>query len=67
MSEMSIWAQLRTLPNLLSLLRLALVPVFLVLIVTGHSITAFIVLNIGKIKIKNTIVNSPNDEIQIGH
>ena len=41
---MSIWAQLRTLPNLLSLLRLALVPVFLVLIITGHSITAFLVL-----------------------
>ena len=41
---MSIWAQLRTLPNLLSLLRLALVPVFLVLIVTGHSISAFLVL-----------------------
>lgn len=49
MSEMSIWAQLRTLPNLLSLLRLALVPVFLVLIVTGHSITAFIVLAIASI------------------
>lgn len=44
MSEMSIWEQLRTLPNLLSLLRLALVPVFLVLIVTGHSISAFLVL-----------------------
>jgi cardiolipin synthase len=44
MSEMSVWAQLRTLPNLLSLLRLALVPVFLVLIVTGHSISAFLVL-----------------------
>ncbi len=44
MSEISIWAQLRTLPNLLSLLRLALVPVFLVLIVTGHSISAFLVL-----------------------
>ena len=41
---MSIWAQLRTLPNLLSLLRLALVPVFLVLIITGHSISAFLVL-----------------------
>ena len=44
MEEMSIWAQLRTLPNLLSLLRLALVPVFLVLIITGHSISAFLVL-----------------------
>jgi cardiolipin synthase (CMP-forming) len=42
--ELSIWAQLRTLPNLLSLLRLALVPVFLVLIITGHSISAFLVL-----------------------
>ncbi len=41
---MSIGRQLLTLPNLLSLLRLALVPVFLVLIVTGHSITAFLVL-----------------------
>ena len=44
MEELSIWAQLRTLPNLLSLLRLALVPVFLVLIITGHSISAFLVL-----------------------
>ena len=49
MEELSIWAQLRTLPNLLSLLRLALVPVFLVLIITGHSITAFIVLAIASI------------------
>ena len=44
MEELSFWAQLRTLPNLLSLLRLALVPVFLVLIITGHSISAFLVL-----------------------
>ena len=49
MEELSIWAQLRTLPNLLSLLRLALVPVFLILIVTGHSISAFIVLAIASI------------------
>ena len=41
---MSIWAQLRTLPNLLSLLRLALVPVFLVLIITEQSLAAFLVL-----------------------
>lgn len=44
MEEPSIWAQLRTLPNLLSLLRLALVPVFLVLIVSGQSMSAFLVL-----------------------
>ncbi len=49
MEELSIWAQLRTIPNLLSLLRLALVPVFLVLIITGHSITAFIVLAVASI------------------
>ena len=49
MAELSIWAQLRTLPNLLSLLRLALVPVFLVLIVTGHSISAFLVLAVASI------------------
>ena len=49
MAEMSIWAQLRTLPNLLSLLRLALVPVFLVLIITGHSIIAFLVLAVASI------------------
>lgn len=46
---MSIWAQLRTLPNLLSLLRLALVPVFLILILSGHSITAFLVLAVASI------------------
>lgn len=39
----------------------------IVVIIAVTTITAFIVLNIGKIKIKNTIVNSPNDEIQIGH
>ena len=47
--EMSVWAQLRTLPNLLSLLRLALVPVFLILIITDHSITAFLVLAVASI------------------
>jgi cardiolipin synthase len=47
--ELSIWAQLRTLPNLLSLLRLALVPVFLVLIISGHSISAFIVLAVASV------------------
>ena len=44
MTEMSIWAQLRTLPNLLSLLRLALVPVFLYLILTNQPLIAFLVL-----------------------
>lgn len=39
----------------------------IVVIIAVTTIAAFIVLNIGKIKIKNTIVNSPNDEIQIGH
>ena len=48
-SELSIWAQLRTLPNLLSLLRLALVPVFLYLIVSGQPIAAFLVLVIASI------------------
>jgi len=43
-AEMSIWAQLRTLPNLLSLLRLALVPVFLYLILANHPLIAFLVL-----------------------
>ncbi|MEY4276220.1 MAG: hypothetical protein RIS26_683 [Actinomycetota bacterium] len=49
MSEQTLWAQLRTVPNLLSLLRLLLVPVFLVLIVTGHSIWAFSVLVVASI------------------
>ena len=49
MTQESVWAQLRTIPNLLSLLRLALVPVFLVLIVTGHSISAFLVLAVASI------------------
>ena len=44
MSEPSLWAQLRTIPNLLSVLRLALVPVFLYLILTDHPILAFSVL-----------------------
>ncbi len=39
----------------------------IVVIIAVTTIAAFIILNIGKIKIKNTIVNSPNDEIQIGH
>ena len=46
---MSLARQLLTAPNLLSLLRLALVPVFLVLIVSGHSILAFLVLAIASI------------------
>ncbi|MEN9608880.1 MAG: hypothetical protein RLZZ06_811 [Actinomycetota bacterium] len=49
LSEMSIWAQLRTLPNLLSLLRLALVPVFLYLIITNQPIVAFLVLVVASI------------------
>ena len=49
LSEMSFWAQLRTLPNLLSLLRLALVPVFLYLIITGQPIVAFLVLVVASI------------------
>ena len=44
MSEPSLWAQLRTIPNLLSVLRLALVPVFLYLILTEHPLLAFLVL-----------------------
>jgi cardiolipin synthase len=44
MSEPSLWAQLRTIPNLLSALRLALVPVFLYLILTEHPLLAFLVL-----------------------
>lgn len=41
---MTIWQQLRTVPNLLSLLRLALVPVFLILILNGFNLEAVIVL-----------------------
>lgn len=48
-NEMSLWAQLRTLPNLLSLLRLALVPVFLYLIISGNQITAFLVLVVASV------------------
>lgn len=44
MSEDSIWSQLRTIPNLLSLLRLALVPVFLWLLLIGFSGFAFLIL-----------------------
>ncbi len=44
MSEPSLWAQLRTIPNLLSVLRLALVPVFLYLILTDQPLLAFLVL-----------------------
>jgi cardiolipin synthase len=49
MSEQSIWAQLRTIPNLLSLLRLALVPVFLWLILGKNPGIAFMVLVIASI------------------
>jgi cardiolipin synthase len=44
MTEPSLWAQLRTIPNLLSVLRLALVPVFLYLILTDQPLLAFLVL-----------------------
>lgn len=46
---MSIWQQLGTVPNLLSLLRLALVPVFLVLILNGRNVEAIIVLAVASI------------------
>ena len=46
---MSIWQQLGTVPNLLSLLRLALVPVFLVLILNGLNLEAIIVLAVASI------------------
>ena len=49
MSEQSIWAQLRTIPNLLSLLRLALVPVFLWLVLSNHPGLAFAVLVVASI------------------
>lgn len=40
----SLWRQARTVPNMLSILRLILVPIFLVLILTGHSYWAITVL-----------------------
>ena len=46
---MTMWQQLRTVPNLLSLLRLALVPVFLVLILNHHNWQAVVVLAISSI------------------
>lgn len=46
---MNIWQQLGTVPNLLSLLRLALVPVFLVLILNGSNFAAIIVLAVAGI------------------
>ena len=46
---MSIWQQLGTVPNLLSLLRLALVPLFLVLILNGRNLEAIIVLAVASI------------------
>jgi cardiolipin synthase len=46
---MNIWQQLGTVPNLLSLLRLALVPVFLVLILNGRNFEAIIVLAVASI------------------
>ena len=46
---MTIWQQLRTVPNLLSLLRLALVPVFLILILNGFNWQAVVVLAIASL------------------
>jgi cardiolipin synthase len=46
---MTIWQQLRTVPNLLSLLRLALVPVFLVLILNGFNLEAVVVLIVASV------------------
>jgi len=46
---MTIWQQLRTVPNLLSLLRLALVPVFLVLILSGSNALAIFVLIVASV------------------
>jgi cardiolipin synthase len=46
---MTIWQQLRTVPNMLSLLRLALVPVFLVLILSGLNWQAVVVLAVASI------------------
>ena len=46
---MNIWQQLRTVPNLLSLLRLALVPVFLVLILSGSNVLAIFVLIVASV------------------
>jgi cardiolipin synthase len=46
---MTIWQQLRTVPNLLSLLRLALVPVFLVLILSGSNVLAIFVLIVASV------------------
>lgn len=46
---MNTWQQLRTVPNMLSLLRLALVPVFLILILNGRNFAAIIVLAVASI------------------
>ena len=46
---MNVWQQLTTVPNLLSLLRLALVPVFLLLILNGQNWQAVVVLAIASI------------------
>ncbi len=46
---MSFWQQLRTVPNLLSLLRLALVPVFLVLILNALNWQAVVVLAVASL------------------
>jgi cardiolipin synthase len=46
---MNIWQQLGTVPNLLSLLRLALVPVFLILILNDRNFEAIIVLAVASI------------------
>ena len=46
---MNVWQELRTVPNLLSLLRLGLVPVFLMLILTGQNWQAVVVLAVASI------------------
>ena len=46
---MNMWQQLKTVPNMLSLLRLALVPVFLILILTGANWQAVVVLAIASV------------------
>ena len=49
MTEVSLWKQLLTLPNLLSVLRLLLVPVFLYLVIGNQPLLAFLVLVIASI------------------
>ncbi|MEN9749272.1 MAG: hypothetical protein RL149_350 [Actinomycetota bacterium] len=46
---MTFWQELKTVPNLLSLLRLALVPVFLILLLSGANWQAVVVLAVASI------------------